>query len=254
MDITSVDKVLLAVVFLIPGFVAMKVYSVLSSSERLDGSKALVDALAFSCVIYAVFSWAIIWVHETRFAERHLFWFSIFCVGLLFVAPAGAAALFFEVRRSRWVVQWLPHPVGKPWDFVFSRRERFYVIVTLKSGRRIGGFYGSESFSSSYPYEEQIFIETVWDIDEEQGFIETHVRSRGMMIFGADIETIEFIGLYDVDKQAEGNSGDSTRRLAAAGEGVPANKQSGRGISAAEESSTAAAASGTEKQEIAAQN
>jgi hypothetical protein len=224
MDITSVDKLLLAVVFLIPGFVAMKVYSVLSSSERLDGSKALVDALAFSCVIYAAFSWAILWVHEVQLAERHLFWFGAFCVVLLFVVPAGAAALFFEIRRSRWVVQWLPHPVGKPWDFVFSRRERFYVIVTLKSGRRIGGFYGSESFSSSHPYEEQIFIETVWDIDGEQGFIETHVRSRGMMIFGAEIETIEFIGLYDVNEQAEGNDEDNERRVPATAEGLPADE------------------------------
>jgi hypothetical protein len=77
-----------------------------------------------------------------------------------------------------------------------------------------------------------------------------------MMIFGADIETIEFIGLYDVDKQAEGNSGDSKRRLAAGPGRLSADKQSGWGIPAAEECSATAtaAAAGTEEQEIAEQD
>ncbi len=213
MDITSVDKLILAVAFLIPGFVAMKVYSVISSNERLDASKSLVDALAFSCVVYAAFCWAILWVINAHLATLHPAYFAAFCAGILFIAPTAAAILLFSARRARWLARWLPHPVGKPWDFVFSRREQAYVIVTLTSGRRIGGFYGGESFSSSYPYDEQIFIESVWDVDEEQGFLAKHVRSRGMIVSGANIQTIEFIGLYDDEKEPEPSKGSGERRL-----------------------------------------
>ncbi|MFD1555766.1 DUF6338 family protein [Paraburkholderia silviterrae] len=248
MDITSVDKLLLAVVFLIPGFVAMKVYSVLTSSERLDASKALVDALAFSCLTYAAFSWAILWVREVQLAAFHPVWFGVFCVALLFIAPAIAAVALFAARRLRSVARWLPHPVGKPWDFVFSRREQAYVIVTLNSGRRIGGFYGGESFASSHPYEEQIFIETVWDIDDEQGFKEKHTRSRGMMISGANIETIEFIGLYDDDEQRQADAGNRERRVSTNGaKGVSTDQQGGRRVPAAEEHRPTSSAAGTQE-------
>lgn len=216
MDITSVDKLYLAILFFIPGFVAMKVYSIVSASERLDASKAFVDALSFSCMIYAAFSWAILWARDAHLAADHPNWFIAFCVGLLFVAPTVSSLIFYRLRRARWVGRWLPHPVGKPWDFVFARRESFYVIIKLKSGQRIGGFYGGESFSSSAPCEEQIFIETVWDVDEDQGFVQKHVRSRGMLISGANIETIEFIGLEDDEQQPEASTGNGAGRMATA--------------------------------------
>src|SRR5258708_2482416 len=118
MDITSVDKLLLAVVFFIPGFVAMKVYSIFSAGERLDASKSLVDALSFSCMIYAAFSWAIVPVYQNRWSISHPLWFTLFVVLLLFVAPASAAIALFRARTLRFFSARLPHPVGKPWDFV----------------------------------------------------------------------------------------------------------------------------------------
>lgn len=194
MDITSINKLLLAIAFFIPGFVAMKLYGILSSGERLDASKSMVDAVSFSCMNYAVWSWLIILVFRYEWIKFYPGWFLMFVIFVLFFAPAGSSVFFFYLRKKGFFVKWLPHPVGKPWDFVFSRRESCYVIIFLKGGRRIGGYYGPESFVSSYPYEEQIFIEKVWRVDEEEGFIEEHTRTKGMMISGANIETIEFIG------------------------------------------------------------
>lgn len=115
----------------------------------------------------------------------------------LFIAPTTVALGWAYLRKHKWLLSILPHPTGKAWDYVFSRREILYVIITLRTGKRIGGAYGANSFSSSGAHEEQIFIEEVWDVDEDQGFIRKHTRTRGMLISNSQIESIEFIGLYD---------------------------------------------------------
>ena len=56
---------------------------------------------------------------------------------------------------------------GKPWDYVFSRRQAYWVIVHLRDGRKIGGRFDRKSFASSYPADEQIYIEEVWRLDED---------------------------------------------------------------------------------------
>jgi len=222
----------------------MKTYSVFSG-ERLDASKALVDALAYSCLIYAAFSWAIYWVQTVGRYQFPLFCYAAFWTAILFLVPAGGALLWFFLRRTRWMASLLPHPLGKAWDYVFSRREQSYVIITLTSGKRIGGAYGGDSFASSYPYDEQIYVEEVWDLDEEQGFRQRHVRSRGMLISASNIESIEFIGLYDDGQDQHKQSQDANeRRVSTAEQGV-STEQSGGRLSAAEgQSASAPAAEG----------
>ncbi|MGE5437711.1 MAG: DUF6338 family protein [Syntrophothermus sp.] len=67
---------------------------------------------------------------------------------------------------SRFIV----HPIGKPWDFIFQNKEDYWIIVNLKNGLKIGGKYDSKSFSSSFPYKEQIYIEEVWTLDDQNQF------------------------------------------------------------------------------------
>ncbi|WP_277623049.1 DUF6338 family protein [Burkholderia seminalis] len=243
-DITSVDKLYLAVLFLIPGFVCMKTYSIFNG-ERLDASKALVDALAYSCLIYAAFSWAIYWVQTIGRYQLPLFCYVVFWTAILFLVPAGGAVSWFFLRRTRWMASLLPHPLGKAWDYVFSRREPSYVIITLTSGKRVGGAYGGDSFASSYPYDEQIYVEEVWDLDEEQGFSQRHVRSRGMLISANNIESIEFIGLYDDGQDQRQQTKDANeRRLSTAEQGVSTEQSGGRLPTTEGQSATAPAAEG----------
>lgn len=203
MDISSVDKLYLVVLFVIPGFIGMKFYGIAVSGDRLDASKAVVDAVAFSCLNYATFSWIIYWVQTSEIKYEHPAAYVACWVFLLLFAPILCAAAIVWLRRSKLVARWLPHPTGKAWDYIFSKREMFYLIITLKSGKRFGAAYGGQSFASSFPCEEQIYVEEVWDIDDAEGFARRHTNSRGMLISGANIESIEFIGLYCESEQAD---------------------------------------------------
>ncbi|MDC6294139.1 DUF6338 family protein [Ralstonia pseudosolanacearum] len=223
MDISSVDKLYLVILFIIPGFIGMKFYGLLVSGDRLDASKALVDALAFSCLNYAVFSWAIYWVQISELSASRPILYAAFWATVLFVGPVLCAIVLVTLRRAKFVARWLPHPTGKAWDYIFGTRECFYMIITLKSGKRVGATYGEGSFASNFPYDEQIYVEEVWDVDEAEGFGRRHFNSRGMLISGASIESIEFIGPHHESEQTkdDASAGDCAGRVSAdAEEGV----------------------------------
>jgi hypothetical protein len=246
MDITTTDKLLLVVLFVIPGFVAMKVYSILSSGPRLDASKAVIDAVAFSCCNYAVFAFPIYWMRYAGLAARQPVVYAVAWVGVLLIGPLLLAVGVFALRRAKWMGRWLPHPVDRAWDYVFGKREPFYLIITLTSGKRIGATYGNNSFASSYPADPEIYVEEAWDVDEAEGFVRRHVKTRGLLIASSAIESIEFIGPYDDDEEGNDETGDTDeRRVSADAQGLSTDEQteSGRRLPAADrEPATSAAA------------
>ena len=62
-----------------------------------------------------------------------------------------------------------------------------WVLVTLKDGTRFAGYCGPDSFMSSDPAERDLYIQWVYDLDDEDGW-----RSRGetgLLIAGGEINT-----------------------------------------------------------------
>jgi hypothetical protein len=95
-------------------------------------------------------------------------------------------------RRSGLLQKWLPHPTEKAWDFVFGGRSPYWVVVTMKDGKRLGGKYGYNSFSSSGPSKEQLYFEETWVLNSDGGFERPKDTTAGTLIVSADIESIEF--------------------------------------------------------------
>jgi len=83
-------------------------------------------------------------------------------------------------------------PEKVPWDWHFSKREAYWVIVILKDGRKIGGKFGLESRASASPKSKEIYIEDIWKLDENCKFIESIKRNKGVLITDNNILTIEF--------------------------------------------------------------
>ena len=87
----------------------------------------------------------------------------------------------------------MPHPTQKPWDYVFSKRESYWVKVVLNDGLTIGGKYSSNSFASSTPASEQLYLEETWIIKEKGGFDRKKNQTNGVIILSKDIAYIELI-------------------------------------------------------------
>lgn len=194
-SILEIDKIILFILFIIPGFISLKTYA-LFSVEKKDSLKQIIDALTYSCLNYALVFPFILYI-EKNISDWNYLFYSV----ILFFLPIFWGVIWFKIRLSNFCTKNIPHPIGKPWDYVFSKNEEYWVVVTLKNGKKIGGKYSVNSFSSSAPNEEQIYLEETWVLNECDGFERPRKQSRGIIILN-DIELIE---LFDFNYKGEEN-------------------------------------------------
>jgi len=192
MNIFDSDTLRLILIFFVPGFISMKVYDLYIPSERRDFSKSLLEAVSFSLFNFAILFWFIAAIHSDDFPTNHPFWYYVFFLLIVFVAPMVWTTLYILLLNSKILQKWFVHPVSKPWDYLFGKKQSYWVIVHMKDGRRIGGRYDTNSFSSSYPAPEQIYLEELWRLDEAGRFLEKVERSHGIIISASEFQSIEF--------------------------------------------------------------
>ena len=192
MNIWEADKLVLFIAFVIPGFISLKAYSMLVPSEQKDSGGKLIDAIAYSCINYALLSPLILYVESNNVLQDSPNWRLLYVCFVLFIFPVTLSVLWLLIRRTRYILKIAPHPILKPWDYLFSKRESYWIKVTLKSGEVIGGKYHDKSFASSFPAQEQIYLEESWIIDKEDGgFKRPKNRSEGVMVMSEELAYVE---------------------------------------------------------------
>ena len=197
MDIWDENKILIFIAFVVPGFIAIKFYELLYPSRFADSSKQIIDAISFSCLNYAFLIFPIYLVESHGISYSNPVLYAFFWTFVLFVAPVLWVIGFKALRHCEWVQKFIPHPVQKPWDFVFSQRRCYWVVVTLKNDQRIAGKYGQNSFASSAPHAEQIYLEEEWLLNVDGGFDRPTDQSAGIIIVSSEILSVAFYSSGD---------------------------------------------------------
>jgi len=192
MNIWEIDKLQLFLMFVVPGFISIKIYDLIIPGERRDFSKAIVEAIAYSSLNFALLSWLIALINTGDFATKHQFIYALAIVFIMFGFPVLWPILFLKITEWKPIADKIYHPILKPWDWYFKKGEACWVIVHLKDGRKIGGKYDENSFASSFPAEEQIYLEEIWQLDKKGAFIKSVERTKGMIIFKDEILSVEF--------------------------------------------------------------
>ncbi|EKO4006960.1 DUF6338 family protein [Vibrio fluvialis] len=188
MSIWEVDKLVLFIAFVIPGFISIRAYELFFPGNNEDSSKKLIDAITYSCVNYALLFPLIYWVEN---AQENIIIQVCFYSLVLFFAPVLWVYIWKRIRETQYVQDRLPHPANRPWDYVFSQRKPYWIIVTLKDGTKLAGKYGGKSFVSSCPNKEQIYLEQSWELNAEGGFERAHEQSSGVLIITDEISYLE---------------------------------------------------------------
>ncbi|MCX7673523.1 MAG: DUF6338 family protein [Thiobacillaceae bacterium] len=193
MELWHPDKLLLFLAVFLPGFISLKVWDLLVPTEQRDFSKSLFDAIAYSALNFVVL--AVLFLPElSRPPTRtHLSAQTVIkLVFVFFVAPMLWPIALKRLLTSKTLTRFIISPIRRPWDYVFGLREPYWIIVHLKDGRAVGGRFDRGSFASSYPIEEQIYVEEVWELDQALQFVRPVERTRGMLIFKQEIRAVEF--------------------------------------------------------------
>jgi len=176
----------------VPGYIYLKSYRLFIAEIKTDFSKDLYEAIGFSFLNAIVFAYPLYCIHETNLILSNPFWYFLILAFIIVIAPLLWALLFHLVSKKKWFSKFMISPTKSAWDSFFSQRECYYCIVTLKSGRKIGGKYGLRSFSSTYPNPKEIYLEEVWKLNKKGGFKKKVKQSEGILITDNEIQTIDF--------------------------------------------------------------
>lgn len=192
MDIWETDKLIIFLLFVIPGFISLKTYELLIPNDRKDSSKQLIDAIAYSCMNYAILLMPIVYVESNSIKDTSPIWYYIFYLIVFFIAPIIWMLIWKWLRTKEIFQKIAPHPIIRPWDYVFSQRKPYWVKITLTGGTIVGGKYSSKSFASNSPAKEHIYLEESWIINDNGGFDRIKNDTEGIMIMENQISYIEF--------------------------------------------------------------
>lgn len=128
---------------------------------------------------------------------------------LVFAIPTLlAAADYWRLRRGL-TFRLAYDPTPRAWDFAFRDIEPTYVRILTTDGTWLGGWYGEDSFVSSYPEPREIFIQTAHLMTEDGTIGAELPGSNGLYVRCDDVRAVEFVDGTDQVHTEEGKRGAS---------------------------------------------
>lgn len=192
----TASAILLIVVFLMPGFIYNRFLAFAYPDAEASETRAVLTAITFSFFNYAVLSPLLI-----LFWKKTLYQNLGFLAGasffVLFLSPILMAWLVVRAVESSWARSWrralgLMHPMPKAWDYFFHLGRPCWVVAILKNGRTFAGYYGGNSFASSFPAEEDLYLEALCTLTPEGRIVGVAQGSVGGIIRTESVDTLEF--------------------------------------------------------------
>lgn len=114
------------------------------------------------------------------------------CGLVLFVAvPVAAAAAVSLLQRRRLGARY--HGIPSAWNHIFRDRQPCFVRLRLKDGTWVGGWYGNESYATSYPQPHELHLESAWRMHSDGSFAERVGGTAGLLVRGADADIVEMV-------------------------------------------------------------
>jgi len=219
----------LFVFFVVPGVIARLAYDLLVPAERRKPTDEMLGFITFSVVHLGLFHWLLELVAAPSSDGNGAFWRTISRIFVIVILPAGEAVAAACILKSRWVSRWVVNTLPKPWDFYFDQRKPCWMILRLKSGGMIGGFFGSDSYATAYPHPEQVYLEQIWQLDNDGKFVKKIDNTRGAIVAFAECTTMELFEVLEASNDRQEIPPDTgageTGRLSTHQGGVPADNK-----------------------------
>jgi len=190
---STVTQLLVTLLFVVPGFVYQSVRISIRGRlpQDVELSTRIVRAIVASVMFALVYLMALgdILADATEgqgYLLNHprLGALTALIGGIVIPALVAAAAGILDLPGWAWLDRFRSalseiqryDPTPTAWDKAFQDGSKVYVRILNGEGRWIAGLYGNDSYASSYPESQQIFMEKTFSISEEG---EIGTRSRG---------------------------------------------------------------------------
>lgn len=198
-NLMSFNKLIYFIILVFPGLVSIKVYRLLMPAKPVDWSNALIEGLFYSVINFAIFLPLIIVIHRNSFFLQHPIWYSIFGMTILLIGPILWPMVLTIIFRSKLVSKKLQIPYPTSWDYFFDKREPVFILIHLKNGKMVGGYFGTDSYATSFPNEGDIYLQTVYRVKNDSSFEENPINdSKGLLIRRDEYTYLE---LFNIPEQ-----------------------------------------------------
>lgn len=202
------DKIQLFLLAVMPGVVALKVYDLFHPREKRDVSSAIAEVAVFSFVNFVIWSVPLRNLNQAGFDKTSAAIYVAANFGMLVVSPAIMGLLSVWARKWKWVTQWIGHPEPTAWTEFFKRRQCCFLRLHLKSGGMVSGYFGEQSYATTYPDAPEVYLEQAWKMDET-GVIKDKVPGTlGLLVKQSECELIEFVAVLAEPARAETSASD----------------------------------------------
>jgi len=198
MKFDNVTDIILVLCVFVPGFIFDSFLSnFIQQREKKSKEIALLKLLTASAINYVICSPIIYYLLSGFWATSPvisavLWFFIILCMPIMMallaaiVTQKGSVGVLAKFLNLRYI-----DPIPTAWDCKFSRLEPCYLLITLKDGTEIAGYFGENSFSSSISEDKDIYLEETYKISNNKWI--PVKDSYGLWISGEQISFIEFI-------------------------------------------------------------
>ena len=199
----SLSQIWVLLVFIIPGFVLMRVKRVAYPTAEASTGSTMLDSLTLSCVVYAFVSPLLYLSNLYSWPVTRPVLFSMLALVILLAVPCALGTLyvrFTKSGRARWLREVLgfPNPDPTAWDYLFRQQRAYWVWLTFKSGKVMAGLFGPNSFASSFPHKQDLYVEKLLRLDEDGNVVELLDGSAGALVMMGDLEGIQFFEIDEV--------------------------------------------------------
>lgn len=206
MSLDTFSAVLLAIGFLVPGFVLSSVLAMTFRRRSNSPADLTIQYLTLSCVNHGFWSWLIaLMLHDDWFLQRPVV-SSFLAFVILFVSPIAFGVLATAFSQKPWAPQLLAafgfklhRFIPTAWDFKFGQEKAAWLIVRLKDGSTVFGYFGSSSFAGDEPQDRDLYLEEVYTLDDSGQWTRV-ADTGGILIPATEIASVEFRGLTAVSE------------------------------------------------------
>lgn len=206
---TTVQQILLLVLFVMPGVVYQTVRGRLRgpAPDNREATFRVLRAIAVSAALdlayIAVFTNIIVQAATVpgnlQQSARQLALLAFGCTILIPVVLASAAH-FISVWRQRGFKRsftdfWQYNATPTAWDWFGNSWTTGYVRVLTKEGKWVGGRIDANSYVSSHPEPRDIYIGLAYELDKSGNFMDPVSDGRASMwVRCDDVQLVQFIG------------------------------------------------------------
>lgn len=215
---STLTQLLATLVFVVPGFVYQAVRISVRGRLPLDIElstrivRAIVSSVIFGLVYLLIAGECLVDAAQgTGLMYDHPRVGALFGLagGIVIPAAAGLARLPDAEWLSRLasrlpeISRYDPTPTG--WDKAFQNSSECFVRVLNQDSQWIAGYYGANSYATSYPENQQIFLERAHHITSN-GVIEGEIEgSKGCLIDCGQIQLLELLESGSAEDMSSGS-------------------------------------------------